>query len=720
MATEDLQINIGANTQDLQNGLNQASQSVQNFGAQVSKVTKPTADSTNALSNLSRVAQDAPYGFMGIANNLNPLLESFQRLSKEAGGAGGALKSLGQGLIGPAGIGLALGVVSSLIVKFGEDIANWLSGTSELEKAQKKISEGFLDNAKAAGNQIITDQALLSVINDLTQKTDARSAALNTLKEKYKGNIELQKTDINDGAQLTAIIDKIGDALVRKAKIEATSKIIGEEYAKMLQLTTASMKEQMLNLTSEDYGKVGLKGGETLGKNTVIGFNNAIAQGLSKIDKTGALANLIPQGQTQNFDAQAALQQKAIERTTEKAKVYEDKIKSLQDNLNKLYKTSFEQGDFSTGAGVGSTGKPGTSAASAAKKAEVDTSDLETLKKKQQLYKEDIYAYKEYADLITKEEEQVALKKAIINKASENEIKNIKEQAKIGLEKNAMDLGNSLNKIFKEADDKYIKEQKDFEKEKLSNQLQASKDGLDIVKNNLDVENKLAADDYDKKKEAIKKAMAEIKILMAFSSNPKAIQDLDKAYKDMDKQYKMLDIDQKQKDTKKLQDNYKKFADTIANDITQGFMVMFDAMAKGENPLQALGNYLGDLVKQFAAAIIQATIFKGIMSLLNLATGGGGGFLGGVLGGVGKLLGMAEGGVVSQPTIAMVGEGGQSEAIMPLNKLSNMMNSTFNAGAMSGVGGGGGNGQFVLKGNDLVLALQRSNYSLNLRRGNGI
>ena len=65
----------------------------------------------------------------------------------------------------------------------------------------------------------------------------------------------------------------------------------------------------------------------------------------------------------------------------------------------------------------------------------------------------------------------------------------------------------------------------------------------------------------------------------------------------------------------------------------------------------------------------------------------------------------------------MVGEGGQSEAIMPLNKLGNMMNSTFNAGAMSGTGGGGGNGQFVLKGNDLVLALQRSNYSLNLRRG---
>jgi hypothetical protein len=31
--------------------------------------------------------------------------------------------------------------------------------------------------------------------------------------------------------------------------------------------------------------------------------------------------------------------------------------------------------------------------------------------------------------------------------------------------------------------------------------------------------------------------------------------------------------------------------------------------------------------------------------------------------------------------------------------------------------GGGGGGEFVLRGNDLVLAMQRSNSSLKLRRG---
>jgi len=683
MATENLEIIIGANTQDLQNGLNQASQSVTNFGNAVKANTKPTADATNALGNLSRVAQDAPYGFMGIANNLNPLLESFQRLSKESGGAGNALKALVGGLTGPAGIGLALGAISSLVVAFGDDIVGLIGQETELEKTNKQIRSSFLDNLKSVETTIATDEALVSVITDVTQSTEAREAALKQLKSEYKGNVELQKTDINDGAKLEEIINKISKALIRKAEIEATAKVIGEKHAELIRLQTADLEEQVGDLSGWSKTWDVFAGSLQGLTNNLGGANIAIK-----------------------------LAGDALQDNADKADRTRNSITKLKEDYRKLTEASFKAGDFSTLSNTAPKAEKKV-------KEDVDTSELNLLKAKQKLYKDDVYAYKEYADLITKEEEKVALEKARINKASATEIQNIKNQAKIGLEQNAIDLGNSLDKIFKAADDKYIKDQKEFEKEKLSNQLQASKDSLDIVKNSLDVETKLAGDDYEKKKEAIKKAMAEIKILMALSSNPKAIQDLDKAYKDMDKQYKILDIDQKQKDAKKLQDNYKKFAETIATDITQGFMTMFDAMSKGENPLKALGNYLGDLVKQFAAAIIQATIFKGIMSLLNLASGGGTGFLGGVLGGVGKLLGMAEGGIVSRPTLAMVGEGGQSEAVMPLNKLSNMMNSTFNAGAMSGAGGGG-NGQFVLKGNDLVLALQRSNYSLNLRRGNGI
>lgn len=39
---------------------------------------------------------------------------------------------------------------------------------------------------------------------------------------------------------------------------------------------------------------------------------------------------------------------------------------------------------------------------------------------------------------------------------------------------------------------------------------------------------------------------------------------------------------------------------------------------------------------------------------------------------------LAEGGIVSRPTLAMIGEGGESEAVIPLSKLDNMLNGTTN------------------------------------------
>ncbi len=89
----------------------------------------------------------------------------------------------------------------------------------------------------------------------------------------------------------------------------------------------------------------------------------------------------------------------------------------------------------------------------------------------------------------------------------------------------------------------------------------------------------------------------------------------------------------------------------------------------------------------------------------------------GGFGGIFKsILGLASGGVVTGPTLAMIGEGAESEAVMPLSKLGNLMQSTFNAGSMAS-NSGGGNGEFVLRGTDLVLAMNRSETSLKYRRG---
>jgi hypothetical protein len=169
---------------------------------------------------------------------------------------------------------------------------------------------------------------------------------------------------------------------------------------------------------------------------------------------------------------------------------------------------------------------------------------------------------------------------------------------------------------------------------------------------------------------------------------------------------------------KKQQQAYENFAGTISNSVTNAFMGLFDAMERGQNVGQALEDMFKNLVKQIAAAVIQALIFKAIMNAL---TGGTSGGAEAASGGVASIADMimagvsqnAEGGITTRASIGMIGEAGP-EAIMPLSKLSSFLNTSFNAGAMSGSSSGNG-GQFVLRGQDLLLAINRSQKASNIK-----
>lgn len=239
----DLNIKIGANVTDLQSQLQKAENLLKQFeaalkkatnvgeinylnnsiktlntqittlGQQMNKVGRPAADATNALGNLSRVAQDAPYGFIGIANNLNPLLESFQRLSKESGGAGGALKAMVSGLTGPAGIGIALGVVSSIVVAFGDDI-------------QKFITE----KANNLGEAFKIESDLVNKAGDAYVKA---STDINELKDSYS---DFQNGFITKEKFLKQFNSTLGDTISETKDLATAEKFLtdyADEYVQM-------------------------------------------------------------------------------------------------------------------------------------------------------------------------------------------------------------------------------------------------------------------------------------------------------------------------------------------------------------------------------------------------------------------------------------------------------------------------------------------------------
>jgi len=138
----------------------------------------------------------------------------------------------------------------------------------------------------------------------------------------------------------------------------------------------------------------------------------------------------------------------------------------------------------------------------------------------------------------------------------------------------------------------------------------------------------------------------------------------------------------------------------VSNIVTTGMNLMFDALS---NPdafdtfLNSLKQIIVQLLKQLAImlaisavmALIGGTSFAKAFKAVSGLGGGGGS---------GGLLGFAEGGIVTRPTMGLIGEAGQSEAVIPLNRLPQMIGNI----------GGKQKGEFTLRGQDLVLALERA------------
>ena len=186
---------------------------------QANQLGKPMGDASQSLINFSRIAQDAPYGILGVANNLNPMVESFQRLAQTEGGTKKALQAMVAGLTGPAGIGVAIGIVSSLAVTFSKEIAAFFKGpTAELEKFRselKKVQDEIFNLIGKQQTKITTGILLVELITggNPTQQEEA----LKKLKKLYADSKAIQDLKLGqDKLYYTSLVNlaaKRGEAI---------------------------------------------------------------------------------------------------------------------------------------------------------------------------------------------------------------------------------------------------------------------------------------------------------------------------------------------------------------------------------------------------------------------------------------------------------------------------------------------------------------------------
>jgi hypothetical protein len=548
-------------------------------------VAKPTGDATQSLINLSRIAQDAPYGFMGIANNINPMLESFQRLQKETGSAKTALQSMLSALTGPQGIGLAIGVASSLLVVFSKQIANYFSGaTSELEDFRKELAKLNEDLFKIAGSaqaKQTKGEILVAIIGDSAKDMQTRKNALEMLKSLYAENKAIQDLKVtNDKNFLIDVLNNASQQSFGIDKEKNNNEALSQAYEKRKQL---------------------------------------VAKQKAQIDAL-----------------------KTIRREGEGGVVYTISIETQANAIKKANKKAFD---------------------------EVDA---------------DIKRYK------GKEVELVGF------------LSGFTKVDKTGVKKTTQD--NSIQEYINQqiSDFKNLVVQREKFRDKLKKitlEIIPYLNSVELAKQQKAEENKTFADLVSKNIDTTKFEE------MLSKMGKKQLGDL------TEEEQKRKDATDALKEETKA---YEDFAKTLSNDVTNAILGMWNAMQKGENPLDAIGNMFAKIAESIAAAIIQASIFEAILTAFPelkpiLAA------VGWVQGGF-KFGAHAKGGITTGPSLGLIGEAGP-EAIMPLDKLKGFLNTSFNAGAMSGATTGN-SGQFVLRGQDLLVAINRTQKSSFLKGQN--
>jgi hypothetical protein len=213
--------------------------------------------SRTALTSLSLVVQDLPYGFIGIQNNLPAVIQTFGELATKSNGVGGALKELGKAMIGPGGLFFAFSALTSgvtfLVQKYGSlgaafdalfgKTSAYINIIKDAEQAQKEFEKSVRSTSEiqneASGNyaaSAIKIQALSNIVLDATKSDILRKNALEQLKELDKDrfkNFNLEKTSLEG---LTTAVDLYTQALIANA--------VAKEYEQEIGKTTINLNNQ--------------------------------------------------------------------------------------------------------------------------------------------------------------------------------------------------------------------------------------------------------------------------------------------------------------------------------------------------------------------------------------------------------------------------------------------------------------------------------------------
>ncbi len=111
----DVEINVRANTQQAKQAIDELKGATDRASASLDKKKTSAINAGGAVTSFGRIIQDAPFGIIGVANNITTLSEQFVSLKMQAGGTTAALQAMKASLFGPLGLTVAISAITTAL-----------------------------------------------------------------------------------------------------------------------------------------------------------------------------------------------------------------------------------------------------------------------------------------------------------------------------------------------------------------------------------------------------------------------------------------------------------------------------------------------------------------------------------------------------------------------------------------------------------------------------
>jgi len=135
----DIQMNFTANTSQAEAAIQRLKGSTDQAAGSLDKQAKSTVNANGAVVSFGRIIQDAPFGIIGVANNITMLSEQFVSLKQQAGGTAQALQAMKAGVFGPMGISIGISLATSALMAFTMWSGKAKAAVNSIGEAMKDI-----------------------------------------------------------------------------------------------------------------------------------------------------------------------------------------------------------------------------------------------------------------------------------------------------------------------------------------------------------------------------------------------------------------------------------------------------------------------------------------------------------------------------------------------------------------------------------------------------